>query len=153
MSVSYAPFPLGIRWTTTGKVGAQNFSRYNALYSFQLSPSILTFILNVWLHIRSSESTSKSGVDVSPPNLEFWAVTLLVGSPCLWSLVYEIWSLNTALSLEVENSELVNLALPDSLEMIPRKLEVIMFQRLRHPWHPTFQDLETELNIEELADA
>lgn len=36
-------------------------------------------------------------------------------------------------SQEVENSELVNLALPDTLEMIPRKLEAIMFQKAGIP--------------------
>lgn len=147
------PMDLGFRWTTTGKLGAQNFSRYNALYSFQFSPSILTFILKgmaphkkLWINLKV-----QSRCVTSQP----WILSCgsVGGSPCLWSLVYEIRSLNTALSQEVENSALVNLALPDSLEMIPRKLEAIMFQKVRHPWHPTCQDLETELNGEELADA
>lgn len=147
------PLDLGFRWKPTGKGGTELFQRECSVF-LSTPPFHFTLpSLDAWLLVSSCELVSKFRGDVPAPNLESWAMAWLAGPPCLWSPVYEIWGLNTALSQEVENGDRNQPQKKLRTSRFMRKLKTITLQRIMYPWHPICQDWKTQFNSEELADA
>lgn len=91
------PLDLGFRWLTTGKLGTENFSRYNTLYSFNSSLQFYPFVPECMAPRKKLRFALKVQSRCVSSQLECLAVVCLLGSPCLCSLVYKIYVLSNAL--------------------------------------------------------
>lgn len=103
--LSTYPLHLGFKWNPTRKGGAELFQRECSVFLLTPPFHFTVSSLEAWLLMRSCESVSEFRGDVPAPNLEFWAMAWLTGPSWLWSPVYKIWGLKTALSQEVENGD------------------------------------------------